>query len=146
MNPRYPFGVYTISNRARSASYATSPCTRIAARLRYNSVSGLICQALFSLFRKKKRKSSGDSLWTFVTVSVLLYRQRKRRLRKAAAGFSSYRGGERSQHSPQQSVTSMTVGLSGNISPASISPTASVRVSTVYQMQLEFLSGFVKGF
>ena len=25
MNPRYPFGVYTISNRARSASYATSP-------------------------------------------------------------------------------------------------------------------------
>ena len=26
LNPRYPFGVYTISNRARSASYATSPC------------------------------------------------------------------------------------------------------------------------
>ena len=25
-NPRYPFGVYTISNRARSTSYATSPC------------------------------------------------------------------------------------------------------------------------
>ena len=25
LNPRYPFGVYTISNRARSASYATSP-------------------------------------------------------------------------------------------------------------------------
>ena len=25
-NPRYPFEVYTISNRARSTSYATSPC------------------------------------------------------------------------------------------------------------------------
>ena len=25
LNPRYPFEVYTISNRARSASYATSP-------------------------------------------------------------------------------------------------------------------------
>ena len=31
MNPRYPFGVYTISNRARSASYATSPCSGLAA-------------------------------------------------------------------------------------------------------------------
>ena len=31
MNPRYPFGVYTISNRARSASYATSPCVGFVA-------------------------------------------------------------------------------------------------------------------
>ena len=32
LNPRYPFGVYTISNRARSASYATSPyrCHQLA--------------------------------------------------------------------------------------------------------------------
>ena len=29
LNPRYPFGVYTISNRARSASYATSPSSNI---------------------------------------------------------------------------------------------------------------------
>ena len=31
LNPRYPFGVYTISNRARSASYATSPCVGFVA-------------------------------------------------------------------------------------------------------------------
>ena len=31
LNPRYPFGVYTISNRARSASYATSPYAVFAA-------------------------------------------------------------------------------------------------------------------
>ena len=30
LNPRYPFGVYTISNRARSASYATSPSFAIS--------------------------------------------------------------------------------------------------------------------
>ena len=30
LNPRYPFGVYTISNRARSASYATSPYVLLA--------------------------------------------------------------------------------------------------------------------
>ena len=33
LNPRYPFGVYTISNRARSASYATSPCAGFPADL-----------------------------------------------------------------------------------------------------------------
>ena len=33
LNPRYPFGVYTISNRARSASYATSPCASALADL-----------------------------------------------------------------------------------------------------------------
>ena len=53
LNPRYPFGVYTISNRARSASYATSPyhfqfVSR--SRLAYNTSYFAICQALFNIF------------------------------------------------------------------------------------------------
>ena len=47
LNPRYPFGVYTISNRARSASYATSPNRLLRSQLEYNTAKGEICQALF---------------------------------------------------------------------------------------------------
>ena len=51
MNPRYPFGVYTISNRARSASYATSPCCdRYCSQLEYITLFDSICQYLFSVF------------------------------------------------------------------------------------------------
>ena len=53
LNPRYPFGVYTISNRARSASYATSPYHLqfvSRSRLAYNTSCFAICQALFYIF------------------------------------------------------------------------------------------------
>ncbi len=50
LNPRYPFGVYTISNRARSASYATSPC---AFQPAYHTSRGGICQYLFCGFSRK---------------------------------------------------------------------------------------------
>ena len=51
LNPRYPFGVYTISNRARSASYATSPCCdRYCSQLEYITLFDSICQYLFSVF------------------------------------------------------------------------------------------------
>ena len=50
LNPRYPFGVYTISNRARSASYATSPYEVVCNQLAYNTLFVSICQALFSIF------------------------------------------------------------------------------------------------
>ena len=47
MNPRYPFGVYTISNRARSASYATSPNCVNGCRLAYNTTCKRNCQEIF---------------------------------------------------------------------------------------------------
>ena len=61
LNPRYPFGVYTISNRARSASYATSPCAGFPADLHmiHHPIgfvkcifpfSGKTCFLLFPLF------------------------------------------------------------------------------------------------
>ena len=57
LNPRYPFGVYTISNRARSASYATSPCAYSSCRLAYNTLSGTFCQArIFTFFEKLSEK------------------------------------------------------------------------------------------
>ena len=59
MNPRYPFGVYTISNRARSASYATSPCAWLSVRLGYNTALSPICQALILQF---SRKNSLDNM------------------------------------------------------------------------------------
>ena len=51
LNPRYPFGVYTISNRARSASYATSPsgfCAGFHRQLVYNTSQTAFCQYDFS--------------------------------------------------------------------------------------------------
>ena len=47
LNPRYPFGVYTISNRARSASYATSPCGFPFGQPGYNTTLVPLCQELF---------------------------------------------------------------------------------------------------
>ena len=52
LNPRYPFGVYTISNRARSASYATSPyCDRDCSQPVYNTLFTAVCQPLILLLR-----------------------------------------------------------------------------------------------
>ena len=61
LNPRYPFGVYTISNRARSASYATSPWV-CSSKLEYITLCKPICQVkkqkntkkLFRLFTGEK--------------------------------------------------------------------------------------------
>ncbi len=61
LNPRYPFGVYTISNRARSASYATSPSASFC-RLAYHTASALVCQALN--FGILKKTSTRQNVWT----------------------------------------------------------------------------------
>ena len=52
LNPRYPFGVHTISSRARYDHFDTAPCGRRSCRLRYITLSGKKSQALFFLFSK----------------------------------------------------------------------------------------------
>ena len=37
LNPRYPFGVHTISSRARYDHFDTAPCVRLSCRLRYDT-------------------------------------------------------------------------------------------------------------
>ena len=54
LNPRYPFGVYTISNRARSASYATSPCASALADLHIIHHDPLFVKHYFSFFEKNE--------------------------------------------------------------------------------------------
>ena len=57
-NPRTAFDGYTISNRARSTNYATSPCIwRRFMRLKYNNTKQLVCQYLFSKNIKKFLKN-----------------------------------------------------------------------------------------
>ena len=46
LNPRYPFGVYTISNRARSASYATSPYRPLLQPPVYITAFKPVCQVV----------------------------------------------------------------------------------------------------
>ena len=53
LNPRYPFGVYTISNRARSASYATSPDCSSRSQLEHNTTQVTFCQVIFKNIFKK---------------------------------------------------------------------------------------------
>ena len=50
MNPRYPFGVYAISNRARSATTRLLHKICLRAQLAYNTTYAIFCQALFLLF------------------------------------------------------------------------------------------------
>ena len=62
LNPRNPFGVYTISNRARSASYATSPyryfvCQPQPTGIYYNMVRYLS----IVIFRNLKNILSGKT-------------------------------------------------------------------------------------
>ena len=71
LNPRYPFGVYTISNRARSASYATSPCAFSSCRLRYNTRYASKSQALFFFFSKNFLRISGI---IFAVVKQIIFR------------------------------------------------------------------------
>ena len=71
MNPRYPFGVYTISNRARSASYATSPCAFSSCRLRYNTRCTPKSQALFFFFSNFFQRPSGV---IFAVVKQIIFR------------------------------------------------------------------------
>ena len=46
LNPRYPFGVHTISSRARYDHFDTAPCSRFS-RLAYNTSWVGFCQPLF---------------------------------------------------------------------------------------------------
>ena len=50
LNPRYPFGVYAISNRARSATTRLLHKICLRAQLAYNTTYAIFCQALFLLF------------------------------------------------------------------------------------------------
>ena len=50
LNPRYPFGVHTISSRARYDHFDTAPCGPVSCRLRYITTKLSICQALFFIF------------------------------------------------------------------------------------------------
>ena len=76
LNPRYPFGVYTISNRARSASYATSPCDQACARLGYNTASVRICQALFLHFSMKCGPIQKDGADAYLSLFILCVKTR----------------------------------------------------------------------
>ena len=58
LNPRYPFGVYTISNRARSASYATSPSFAISLLILLYSQSFVKPYFSFSCSNITKRLTS----------------------------------------------------------------------------------------
>ena len=53
LNPRYPFGVHTISSRARYDHFDTAPWVRHSRRLAYNTICDAICQALFLHFFDK---------------------------------------------------------------------------------------------
>ena len=74
MNPRYPFGVYTISNRARSASYATSP-NYVLRRDRLSILLYLACfvKHYFCLFPKNLE----EKLLTFVLLTDIIAWLRK---------------------------------------------------------------------
>ena len=50
LNPRYPFGVHTISSRARYDHFDTAPWMRLSCRLAYNTPTASICQALILHF------------------------------------------------------------------------------------------------
>ena len=50
LNPRYPFGVHTISSRARYDHFDTAPWVRHSCRLAYDTTTALICQVVFLLF------------------------------------------------------------------------------------------------
>ena len=50
LNPRYPFGVHTISSRDRYDHFGTAPCVRLSCRLAYNTRCTRICQALIYIF------------------------------------------------------------------------------------------------
>ena len=50
LNPRYPFGVHTISSRARYDHFDTAPWVRHSCRLAYITTKTLFCQALFLHF------------------------------------------------------------------------------------------------
>ena len=53
LNPRYPFGVHTISSRARYDHFDTAPWVRLSCRLAYNTLLTLICQYLILHFLLK---------------------------------------------------------------------------------------------
>ena len=50
LNPRYPFGVHTISSRARYDHFDTAPWLRRSCRLAYDTICVRFCQVLFYIF------------------------------------------------------------------------------------------------
>ena len=50
MNPRYPFGVHTISSRARYDHFDTAPWLWRSCRLAYDTICVRFCQVLFLHF------------------------------------------------------------------------------------------------
>ena len=52
LNPRYPFGVHTISSRARYDHFDTAPWLRRSCRLAYDTITDAFCQVLIlQIFR-----------------------------------------------------------------------------------------------
>ena len=50
LNPRYPFGVHTISSRARYDHFDTAPWVRHSCRLAYDTTTVSVCQVLILHF------------------------------------------------------------------------------------------------
>ena len=79
LNPRYPFGVHTISSRARYDHFDTAPCGRLSCRLRYNTPWAPKCQALFFLFSKKFLEAGAgrtSSIWPVLKWVGIWYNHR----------------------------------------------------------------------
>ena len=77
LNPRYPFGVYTISNRARSASYATSPCVGFVASPLIIQHRSEFVNPHFYFFGQRNEKSRGCSrasiIWSIPQFRIPCY-------------------------------------------------------------------------
>ena len=71
MNPRYPFGVYTISNRARSASYATSPCARFVASSAIIQHNMRFVNPYFYFFKKEFYARQDVVSWAYRIWTIL---------------------------------------------------------------------------
>ncbi len=78
MNPRYPFGVYTISNRARSASYATSPSALFDPAQLYYSIFADLSSTIFVFLQKKLTEDeTRKQLTTSSNADIMLGRFKK---------------------------------------------------------------------
>ena len=77
LNPRYPFGVHTISSRARYDHFDTAPCG-VVSRLTYDTPYFSICQAVNHFFSHKKKSDrslcllTGQPPWGLAFIGVLI--------------------------------------------------------------------------
>ena len=88
LNPRYPFGVHTISSRARYDHFDTAPWVRHSCRLAYDTTTDLICQVLILHFSKffKPKEEGGTSGLSVEIRCCFAGAKHKVRLRQAIAG------------------------------------------------------------